>query len=1455
MASYSSSTLAAALLACVLGLLSSPLDLCQAQPTVTHCVSPAAAAGLMDSCKTNRSSGADKTLAGVFGQTPSILPEDAKSLSFSGFTPGSLPANVFYPFSKLTKLDILNCTDGDLSLYDYVFNRNNLLSEINIVSCSLPSLTGQIFTGCVQLRKISFISTSTHTLPPELFHDATGLTDFVMSGSLMATLPIGLFDACPQLARITLTGNSRLMDLPQGLLSTHPRPSSVLVTTDETLIGPVPFVAYSLRACSRSTCTFGAGACYFKSYTATKNPPVQCCSNVNCPSCGPVHMPGGYMVYNRASLNVSLFQCRADYYSVGDAKATCMNSKWQHSSMSCVLQRTSCSSCHTRASCVHHNASHSTCQCVWPWHGDGIKCTEFKQECAQQSGDGNALSCDLSQIHFLPYSLPVGLPYVANSRVLHAAINQLTFKKYRAGLLNVATFSTYGNLTTLTIQDCLVGASGLSFPSKALRYNTELRSFHLSNCVVTTLPVDLFHFSPNLSSFTLNKTSTVELPDKLFAHTSLLSHLRIQSTLIHTLPAELLYSNTELQTMYIADNPISQPIVATLFSYTKKLSNFSLIGSRLNSIPTGLFDGAQNLRYVTLLNNALGMELPEGFLSSQPNVSRVVLKIDDTLKSFVPGVQYSALSCAQTDCKRNAGSCYVTKLAHLTKMGCCQNVQCPLCKPLSILGGYMQLHTSQPVAEVRCRSGYELNGSANAMCVGSTWTNKHGSCREIDECSDVALHNCSENAYCVNGIGSYQCHCQVGYDRNYTDCLWRPVSKVPVGGGTASFIGFGMAILLFVVLAYAIMGYVKGSNEAYARSLYSASYHEEKRASVKNFARRIGSFRHSNTTKTTSGDSYFQRNNHATLRNRMSWFDTNSVYTNNDTGEHRHAKQNYSLAAANSPVCNESTPVFPPAPGEPGGGDKLTTAAAAPKEEKAPVSTVTTVPMVHTAASAPVSVHMTPLAMATEESPQYHRAAPSLGHMRTRSRSQMSLLDAEKANEALKSFTDFSTMGDHDAKDALDIFSSFDHHFYSGKAEEKKKKEIPSSSSAPVLALLKSRMGTNKSRSKAKRKNELSSIISSPDLVYTTSKQLHNASPLSSAEKDSCALVAPEEGHMDVPSRPAKNIARVSPLAVSPQPCTSLASQPEQKDQGQQPQHDYGYQQQQSQNAQQQKQQQWLQQQRVTQDQSLSQKRDSLPQHQFTPRRRSSAQGLANDAFREDSGEIHDNFGGAELNQRARSSIDLTALQKAPPSTKRAQSPSASSLPRTPKSERLRHRTTSDASSMMSRRRQRTTSDASPMMSRRSKAAASSGHSRQVSMCVQCFLDVTMRLAVARSDATCEHYREQQFWNISEADILNGINSATKDKFFHKRTKSWSKTDRNRSLANKNKGSAGEQEQEQQQEQQCKKEKRQYVTYGQHGVCSGMLQFVTLFVKDVVLYYNISTSANEKHHVKARTKI
>lgn len=43
------------------------------------------------------------------------------------------------------------------------------------------------------------------------------------------------------------------------------------------------------------------------------------------------------------------------------------------------------------------------------------------------------------------------------------------------------------------------------------------------------------------------------------------------------------------------------------------------------------------------------------------------------------------------------------------------------------------------------------------------------SCVDINEC-DLGIDNCTENEECKNRVGSFECHCKIGYERNETHC-------------------------------------------------------------------------------------------------------------------------------------------------------------------------------------------------------------------------------------------------------------------------------------------------------------------------------------------------------------------------------------------------------------------------------------------------------------------------------------------------------------------------------------------------------------------------------------------------------------------------------------------------------------------------------------------------------------
>ena len=84
-----------------------------------------------------------------------------------------------------------------------------------------------------------------------------------------------------------------------------------------------------------------------------------------------------------------------------------------------------------------------------------------------------------------------------------------------------------------------------------------------------------------------------------------------------------------------------------------------------------------------------------------------------------------------------------------------------------------------------CADVDECKGGSSVVCGGggAACVNSVGSyscscgrgfagrpCRDVDECRDFALHQCSPSATCVNTQGSYQCACRSGFSGDGRVC-------------------------------------------------------------------------------------------------------------------------------------------------------------------------------------------------------------------------------------------------------------------------------------------------------------------------------------------------------------------------------------------------------------------------------------------------------------------------------------------------------------------------------------------------------------------------------------------------------------------------------------------------------------------------------------------------------------
>jgi Leucine-rich repeat (LRR) protein len=197
-------------------------------------------------------------------------------------------------------------------------------------------------------------------------------------------------------------------------------------------------------------------------------------------------------------------------------------------------------------------------------------------------------------------------------------LNELNLGENKINSLPVGIFDKFKQLDRLLLQNNKLTA----IPRGVLDKLTKLAWLWLMDNEINDLPLGVFDKLENLEWLSLYNNKLENLPKGLLAKLKSLKSIELSNNKLTIFPSDISKLN-HLISIEIHSNQISE-IPAGAFAQfhreTNSLTNLSLSGNKLVTLPDGLFSTLKHLYFLKLANNSIS-HLPQGIFDGLSNLN------------------------------------------------------------------------------------------------------------------------------------------------------------------------------------------------------------------------------------------------------------------------------------------------------------------------------------------------------------------------------------------------------------------------------------------------------------------------------------------------------------------------------------------------------------------------------------------------------------------------------------------------------------------------------------------------------------------------------------------------------------------------------------------------------------------------------------------------------------------
>lgn len=327
--------------------------------------------------------------------------------------------------------------------------------------------------------------------------------------------------------------------------------------------------------------------------------------------------------------------------------------------------------------------------------------------------------------------------------------------------IETGTFEGLDFLRELDLSGCLIKKIGPGTVANLM----SLEMINLSYNNIQIIDDDAFHCSPLVRALHLNNNSIVQVPD------------------LHWLQF--------LQDLDVSENPISH-IHSESFKWNSRLQSLNVSFCKLSFLQKETLAGLKSLRVLSIEGNPLHCDCLVNWLHQLVATSINIVSKPDQIKCKTPlklagrSIQEASaedLKCTCNFCKQHTSCQEPDKQCSCTsgnEYKSCQDICLPGSKKTrcDYFNGQCLCSNSSSITEDPWKCHFQMDNrtcSKNAQlkkvkndlsCVCDKGLTGNGvNCTDVNECNWFIPRCRDPNSICVNTIGSYNCNCRAGYQK------------------------------------------------------------------------------------------------------------------------------------------------------------------------------------------------------------------------------------------------------------------------------------------------------------------------------------------------------------------------------------------------------------------------------------------------------------------------------------------------------------------------------------------------------------------------------------------------------------------------------------------------------------------------------------------------------------------